>query len=241
MMANAQNRDSLALLATIPDWSDWTHLERWAQGTLDKVPQLLSEKVFNFSSIEGASIVDLCPVSLFGRFASPAWRKFATAIFLADLACYTTSVDQVNFERLLFVLHTFPLGFRVWGIQVSSEEWLPVGYSAWYPVAEPTFGQLERADPLLASRLVAPLSTVEHGRSLVYLFNYSIAAPFRKAQYSKTLLAHLTEDIQKCSPKGLAAITVSSDGIRIAERLGLRITGSLLFDGLPESILTVRL
>jgi hypothetical protein len=53
-------------------------------------------------------------------------------------------------------------------------------------------------------------------------------------------MRELAADITRATPAGLAAIAVSDDGIRIAERFGMRKTGEFAVDGEKEWILTGR-
>lgn len=233
----------LELLDSIPDVCDDARLERWLSARLDAArvlsapePQLAERLV----QIDGAAIAAVCPPSQFGRYASAPFRRFAAALFCADLACYETAADRVNFERLLFVLQTFCSGFRLFALRDDEGGLLPVGYTGLYPVDEATFEKLEHADPQLGNRLIAPLATTLIHQHFLYLFNYSIVRPLRKTAGSRRLIDALAADLRTAAPRGLGTITVSADGVRVAERFGMRRTGTLHFAGLSESVLTRR-
>lgn len=226
------------LLRSVPDWSDWEKFHAWLQKKVQNVQTLQSRVDHRMIAVDGTDIAKLAVPSPFGWYAQSAWRRFAAATFAADLVCYHTPADQVSFERLLLVLHAFPEGFRTWGVVDDEGEWLPVGYSGFYPIAEETFAQLEQADPRLASRWILPSSPSSgHNAAYVYLFNYSIAAPLRKSAYSKRLLSSLAADLATFSPRGMATITVSPEGLRVAKQFGLEPVGTVVFETLTEQVL----
>ena len=233
-----------AQLYALPDWSDWTALSNWLANRLDalrgETARDLAHQADSVFCIAGEDVAASCASSPFGRYAASAWRSFASAIFCADLGCYDTAADQVNFERLLFVLHAYCEGFRLWALNDAHGGLLPVGYSSFYPIAEATFAQLERADPSLANRLIAPVATQPGERPFVYLFNYSIVAPLRRTTASRRLIHGMLSDLQRHAPRGLATITVSADGVRVASRCGMKQTGRVDFAGLSEAVLTAR-
>ena len=234
----------LELLQTIPDGSRFADLEAWLAGQLHAIAHgaadFAAHSFDDLVRIEGADVEARCTPSPFGKQASAIFRRFTAAIFCADLACYTTAADQVNFERLQFVMHTACPGFRLFALRDRQDALLPVGYSAIHAISEATFAQLERADASLANRLIPPLAALPKDQHFCYLFNYSIVAPLRRTACSRQLLRSLAADIERLKPRGLCTITVSEDGVRVAERFGLRKIGSLRFGDLSESVLTVR-
>lgn len=233
----------LELLNTIPDVCEDAQLERWLNGRLAAAQAISSSKprlAERLLQIDGATISAACPQSPFGRYASPSFRRFAAALFCADLACYETAADRVNFERLLFVLQTCCTGFRLFALRDDENTLLPVGYTGVYPIDEATFEKLERADPQLGNRLIAPLPATLINQHFLYLFNYSIVRPLRKTECSRRLLAALAADLGTAAPRGLGTITVSTDGVRVAERFGMQQTGTLRFADHTEVVLTSR-
>ncbi len=110
--------EKLALLDSVPDWGDWTRLTDWInqRQELESSWQAAltgGRNDSNWISLEWNEIATptLPP---FGYYSSPLWRKFVTAAYFADLCSYPAPDDQVSFERLLFVMHAFPQGFKVW-------------------------------------------------------------------------------------------------------------------------------
>ena len=180
------------------------------------------------------------PPGPLGRHADPRWRAFALATFLADLACYPEPVDQVDLARLLYVMSVFPRGFRLWGAETPELGWVPVGYSGWYPIAPATFELLEQKAASLRDRMVAPLPAEEPAGSFVYVFNFSIVRALRGTPASRRLVQGLAEDLAGVRQLGLAAITVSPEGTRVVERLGMRRTGTMVVEGCEEGVFTAR-
>ncbi len=151
--------------------------------------------------------------------ASEQLRHF-TAVLLADWACYVAPADKVTPERLRQAMDTFPQGFRSWWIRSPDRDWLPVGYSGWYPVSKETFSLLEQG-ALSAGRSVPAISLAEEG-ALLYLFNYSVLPPLRGSEVARRLVRGLADEVNALQPRGVAALTVSSDGARVAQRFGMR-------------------
>jgi hypothetical protein len=179
------------------------------------------------------------PSGRLGRHGDASFRRFVAAAFLADLASYPAPVDQVDFARLLYVMHVFPRGFRVWSAEVPGFGRLPVGYTAWVPIAETSFERLEKQASTLRDRMVVPLPEVEEGGYL-YLFNFSIVPALRGTEAARRLVKRYAEDVGAQGARGLAAITVSEDGMRVVGRFGLRRSGSLVIDGAEEFVYTRR-
>lgn len=167
--------------------------------------------------------------SLADNLGDPAFRRLVVAAWVADLAAYGTPDDQVDLVRLLYVMDTFPAGFRVWF-------WgdLPVGYTGWYPIA-----------PHTVDLLVAHPEQVEHRGQVVpvrahtgpiYVFNYSIAAPLRRTRASRLLMRTLADELRAARPTQLAAITVSPEGTRCAERFGMRPVSTITVGASVEQV-----
>ena len=220
-------------LARVPDWADGPAAEAWLARTLDVVralPPIAEEDAYGSTVGTDLGLAD--QEGPFGRFGNDRWRRFALAVFAADLACYLTPEDRVAFDRLLYVLDGFPGGFRVWWRRLG-EDWLPVGYAAWYPISSGSLSRLERGDPTLAERLIPPVRVSPEG-SAVYVFNYSLDASSRRSKVSRALLSTLAAELADAGAATLTAITVSSDGIRVAERFGMERRATLVAGGLTE-------
>ncbi|PKN49430.1 MAG: hypothetical protein CVU63_02175 [Deltaproteobacteria bacterium HGW-Deltaproteobacteria-20] len=165
-----------------------------------------------------------------GRFADERWRRHVLAVLVADWACYAPAVERVDLNRLLYVAHVFPQGFRVWWCRSSDGHDLPVGYAAWYPVSAQAFEVLTRHSDELEDRFVPPLRGATPGGA-AYVFNYSIIEPLRKTPASRALMQTLARELDDAGQMRLAAIAVSGDGVRIAERFGMSRVGTLDIDG----------
>lgn len=219
-----------AILEIPADWSG-------ATGWLDAGLAALASGVPSAAAVE-AVVHDEEERGVLGRYGQRRWRSFVLGTFLADLACYPAPVDQVGFERLAYVMHVFPRGFRLWGGEVPGAGWLPVGYTGWYPIAASSFEVLENAS--LRDRMVVPLPAIEPGGSFVYVFNFSIVPQLRGTVASKRLVRALAEDIAAAKARGLAAITVSAEGARVVERFGMKRTGTIEVGGSEEAVYTSR-
>ncbi len=226
-------------LAGVPDWTDGTAAERWLAQSLRAVAALPSITTDDaFASTAGSTLGLPGPPGAIGRLGEERWRRFALATFAADLACYLTAEDRVGFDRLLYVLDGFPDGFRVWWRQHQGA-WLPVGYAAWYPISSGSLGRLERGDPTLAERLIPPVRGAPAGAP-VYIFNYSVDASSRRSALSRALLSTLAAELAAARPAALAAITVSPDGIRVAERFTMTQRATLVAGDLTEWVYIAR-
>lgn len=238
-MEPISNKFDLSILDSVPDFTDWDQALVWMDeglkqvGTLAEMGSFLEEIV----SLEWSQIAQSAQVP-FGLYSSLLWRKFVLAAFFADYASYSQSVDRVSFERLLFVMHTFPEGFRVWWTKLSDGKWWPVGYSGWYPMLGTAFEIFDKTPHKLSDRMVVPCAA-ERGGVYLYLFNYSVAPQFKGCNLSKMLIKRYVQDIKEQKAAGLACVTVSEDGVRIAKRFGMSHVGDLVVDGCVEGVYTV--
>lgn len=146
-------------------------------------------------------------------------EQHLSALMLADWRSYTAPDDRVSYPRLRRAAQGFPEGFRSWWLPFAGDHWEPVGYSGWHPISSATFEALEHSTSA-EDRDVPPEQT-RGTEPLVYLFNYSVAPFLRGSETARRLLRALKLDIKACKPQGLAAITVSADGERVARRWGL--------------------
>lgn len=157
----------------------------------------------------------------YAYFDCDASKECIDAVYQIDLACYEDPDDQVDYERLELVMKAFPEGFRLWWHRVD-DIWQLAGYTGWYPMSEEQFTTFKNSPETVKNRRVVP----ERGSPYLYLFNYSVLPSLKKQPLTKLLLTRYAEDITKQKPKGLACITVSDDGARVAKRFGMEQSGS---------------
>ena len=179
----------------------------------------------HFSSLDPLTIAP----SPLGLYVQETWRKFALAAFLADLICYPLPADQVDFPRLLYVMHAFPAGFKVGWVQTLDGQWWPAGYVAWYPMLKTVFDCLEQSPEKQKNRMIVPdVDNQGIGKgSFRYLFNYSVAESFKKTALSRDLIKNYAATVQAGSPAGLSTICVSEEGISVARKFGMTLCGRL--------------
>ena len=163
---------------------------------------------------------------------------FARQVLAADWACYSEAADRAEFPRMRAVIACFPQGFRLY----CNDEGLPVGYTGWYPVSREVFDRLHDTPQTLRHRgEIAPLPALAPTGSYIYAFNYSIVERFRKTPQSARMIQTMASEIAGVPCKGLSAVTVSDDGVRVATRFGMNYRGEMTHDGVPESVYAVRL
>jgi len=153
-------------------------------------------------------------------------RDFTAAILAADWVCYPAPEDRVDVKRLEYILSLFPAGFRLW--QCPDMDGVPhiVGYSGWYPISSATWHMLTlHADGLSHRGEIMPCVPPQSDHC--YIFNYSLIPEAQKSPASRAMLSALGQDIAGMKP---AAITVSPDGMRIAQRFGMSPCGTLKGD-----------
>ncbi len=218
---------SVRYLDEVPDFSSWEKAALWIEEGL-KDAESYSAQTLENAQIGSLSWSGTAADSRFGLYASKEWQKFVMAAYLADLLSYPSPPDQVTFDRLAFVMHSFPEGFRVWFIKQQDGPWRPIGYTGWYPMLESAYEIFSHNPEKLTSRMVVP---TRGSKPYIYLFNCSVVAPFKKQPLTKALMTHLADDIQREDPEGLACITVSEDGIRVATRFDMTRTGSIGDEG----------
>ncbi len=207
------------LLSCVPDCTSWEKARMWLEQGRHGVPHL--DPTQEAISLEWP-VGTTRPPDCFGLYADPNWRKFVLATFLADLVSYHVPADQVSFDRLLYVMHAFPEGFRTWWMQDAKRVFWPVGYSGWYPMTKDAFTHFCERPNHLESRMVVP---TRQSSSYVYLFNFSVAPQLKNSLASNALMKAFCQDIKALKAKGLACITVSDDGIRVAKRFGMTLSG----------------
>jgi len=169
--------------------------------------------------------------------SAPDRAAFVRDILAADEACYTAPADRADFERLQAAITAFPAGFRLY---LSGGK--PVGYTGWYPVARDIFDRLHDApDTLIHRGQIMPLPALSSGGDYLYLFNYSMIARLHKTAESRAMMQEFARTVRSTSHRGLVAVTVSPDGVRVAEKFGMTYRGDMNHDGVAESVYTLRL
>ena len=228
------------LLDAIPDWNDFEQAARWIEEGKNHLlrPDFLSNPSAEYLLLAGESIHTPASPShtAFGAYQNKQWRKFVLAAYLADLLCYPQPIDQVEFDRLAFVMSVHPNGFRIGWLQDSRGSWWPAGYTGWYPITDLTYQLFLRRASEFQDRCIPPLRHPAVEGFSVYLFNYSVISRQKKTAFSRQLMKCYFADIQEQDPSGLSAITVSPDGKRVALRSGLLLRGSFQLDGSNEEV-----
>lgn len=225
------------ILNLIPDFSMWNEALEWMEKGRSEISKISHDWALEaeFVSLEWDQIKENQHTP-FGLYSSFNWRRCVLATFFADLASYPIPVDQVTFDRLLYVMHQFPEGFRTWWVKLDSGSWWPVGYTGWYPMFETLYEIMKKHPEKLRNRICIPNALRLGSKKNLYLFNYSVIAPFKRTPLSRELIKTYVVDICGEHPDGMACITLSSDGIRIAERLGLSYSGEFILDGSIEKV-----
>jgi hypothetical protein len=231
---------TLALLQSVPDLNDWAGVSAWVERTLDKIVKCdfaTAADSFQMVTFPGDAMID--PV--LGPYGSADWRRFALSVFLADWACYTHPADRGDFARLMSIVAAFPQGFRVYFANLNDGTPVPVGYTGWYPITADMFNVLhDRPHQITHRGFMVPLKELAAQDNYIYLFNYSIIDQLRKTAQSSQLIKGMVDQIKSVAYKGLGAVTVSEDGIRIAEQFGMRFKGDITHDGETESAYCLR-
>lgn len=241
--------EKVRVLEFVPDWDQWEVALAWIREGLKKVGTLNQRQLEillkgnQMQILEWADLQDQShstqEFQQFGLYSSKNWRKWVLSCFLADLASYSVPVDQVNFERLAFVMNLFPKGFRIFWLKMD-ETWWPVGYSAWYPMFELQFEVFEKSPGRLRDRMVTPDTYSKNEHPFIYLFNYSAISAAKGTPLTKELLSRYSKDLERQNYRGLACITVSEDGRRVAQRFGMDCSGELKIRDSVEHVFAKR-
>ena len=208
----------------LASFSDWDALSARLRGVVERAREVAptAEIEASFEPLEDAGASAPGPL---GRYADARFRGLVGATFVADLACFAAPADQVSFDRLLDAMRTFPRGFRLWGAAIEGAGWLPLGYTGVIPIAAETFERFERGEASLAGPPTRALSAVEPGGSFLYLFNFSVVPRLRGTPLAARVVKGLASDVARTPHRGLAALTVSPEGERVAERFGMEARG----------------
>lgn len=225
-----------SIVGQIPDFQiSHAEVERWLQEVVSVALTLSPSDASNWVSIDGATVFGSSKHCL-GGYGQGSWRRFVVGLLAEDWASYTTPVDRVDFERLAYVASIFPTGFRLFLADTKGHGFIPVGYSAWHPMAVGCFRLLKNDATSLVDRTVIPLRNCAPGSSDIYLFNYSVASQLRGTALSKALTREYARDVWATNPRSLSAITVSTDGGRVAEKFGATRRMPIVVDGQTEDV-----
>lgn len=223
----------------LADFSDWDALPGRIAGMVERArgAAISDEIARTFTAIGDEPTGAPGPI---GRYGDARWRGLVGATFVADLACYAEPSDQVSFDKLVDAMRAFPSGFRLWGARIAGagSAWVPLGYTGVHPIAEATFARFEEGAVSLAGPAITSLPAVEDGGSFLYLFNYSVVKQLRGTAMAARLMKALADDVARTPHRGLAALTVSRDGERVAERFGM--TARARAEGAHEAVFTCR-
>ena len=156
------------------------------------------------------------------------------ALLAADHRCYPRAVDRLSRDRAELLLAAADLQVRL----RFDEAGAPCGYTAIHTIAAPVLALLEQPPATAPDRSFVVPATVGEAAAGVYLFNYSIAAELRRSAASRALIAGLADDLAAMA-KGLpvTALCVSAEGVRVAERLGLRAHARIEVGGDLETVM----
>jgi hypothetical protein len=170
--------------------------------------------------------------------ALPGFQHFAAAVLAADWQCYPDSADRADKARLQRTLAGFPHGFRLWGKPGADGALTPLGYTGWHPIPREIFELLLTLPARAAAYgLELPVTALRaDGENYLYLFNYSIAPILIGTSAPGRMMRSYAADLAAVRPKGMAAITVSAHGARIAARFGLQPTGEIEIKGKLDTV-----
>lgn len=156
------------------------------------------------------------------------------ALLAADHRCYPRAVDRLSRERAELLLAAAELRVRLWFDEAGE----PCGYTAIHTIAAPVLALLERPAPAAPDRRFVQPAKVSDVPAAVYLFNYSIAVELRRGAASRALIAGLADDLA-AMPQSLpvAALCVSAEGVRVADRFGLRDHARIQVGGDLETVM----
>lgn len=165
------------------------------------------------------------------------WRRFFLAALVADWACYTTPVDRADYARLKYIMTSAYRYFRLWCCRSADGELLPVGYSAWYPIAPFVFESLRNDPSQIDDRGVfMPLRFVKpKDVSCAYAFNISIIQPLQNTICAQRMIRAYKRDGQKAG-LNIAAITVSPEGTKFSTLGNLHAAGVVTVQGESETL-----
>ncbi len=228
----------------IPDWGgsaqSWESASDWLIASRHHILQSQAEAI-DWDSVQILANPGVTGgASVFGRYSDSLWRKWVLGLFLADGVSYSLPSDQVEFDRLVYLTSVFPEGFSLAVLKIAGQ-WWPIGYTGWYPMSPGVFEMFENRPGTFQDRRVLPVPRGGVGTPLLYLFNYSVAPCLKKTRVSRVLMQRYAETIAAQTPIGLAAITVSEEGSRVARRFGMSQTGEFTIGTETERVFVGRI
>ncbi len=162
--------------------------------------------------------------------------RFVLAMLLADWACYAEPAHREEYGHLMQAFSVFPKGFRLWLARVG-ETCVPVGYTAFHPLARETYlAMRERPESLTSRKQIRPEPEPPGGVAYLYLYNLCILGPFHGTPASRRLVKTLAADMAATGARALAAVAVSPAGQRVVERFGMHLSGCMTHDGHREMV-----
>ncbi|WP_300156690.1 hypothetical protein [Solidesulfovibrio sp.] len=163
-------------------------------------------------------------------------ERFVLAMLLADWACYADPAHREEYAHLRQTFSVYPKGFRLWLGRVG-ETCVPVGYTAFHPIARETYlAMRERPESLISRKQIRPEPESPRGAAHLYLYNLCILGPFQATPASRRLVKTLAADMAATGARALAAVAVSPAGRRVVERFGMRSSGFMTHDGHREMV-----
>lgn len=211
--------------------AEWAEAQVGLLNRLSLTPELLA----TFQPYELTEEID----HPLGAEGSAQWRRFFLATLVADWACYPAPVDRADYARLKYIMTSAYRYFRLWGCRSETGEFLPVGYSAWYPIAPFVFDSLRNDPSQIDDRGVfMPLRFVKPDDiSCAYAFNISIVAPLRNTVCAQRMIRAFNRDKQKYKGvRNISAITVSPEGTKFSNLGNLRAAGEVTVQGESETL-----
>jgi hypothetical protein len=172
-----------------------------------------------------------------------ARRLFTQQALIADWACYTKPANRFDAPRMARTIENFPQGFRIYCAALGDGTRLPVGYTAWFPIAREVFYRLHDAPQTITHRgqVAVALPTLQSSNNYLYVVNYSVIDSLHKTAHTGVMLRAMAREMRAVPCGGLAAICVSESGVRIAEKFGMKYRGDMTHEGEVEGVYTLQL
>ena len=209
---------------------DWIDARLATIAAADPSPDMIA----SFVPIELTQTV----TSDFGTEASPEWRRFFLATLLADWACYDAPVDRVDFARLKYIMTSSSQYFRLWCATLADGTMMPVGYSAWYPIAKFVYDgvmaaheEIDDRGAFMPLRFIAP-EDARYG----YAFNISVIKQLRNTVCSRRIIRAYQRDSARLNHVGGFAVTVDVPGRKMSRMSGLDHHGDITVQGSTEGL-----